>query len=329
MDKFEVFIVGPMGEDFARHTAAIKEGVERALKQASFPQEWEVTIPDSLAGANIVQDVFHKIDTADLAIADISNRSPNVFYEIALFDTLGTPTIILEKPGSKKQQPVPFYWRHTRVHQLKKFTPAEIAKKLEGIFENLASAQAPLDLTANPITQFYDVPLVDISAASGLAVGYYDNFLRHMLMEKQGALALPENKLDKLIVLRPTRVRGFQDDEDAIKQLFPNAQGITAVAPTHRRGKLFLDRVSDGTVIDIPTPIYSLQEAPRYKTLCRRLSHFHNLNEDICETVRQELEGKMIAAFFKTVEFLLRFDRGMSVSKLQIKTIAQLKALRT
>jgi len=328
MDKFEVFIVGPMGEGFAGHTAAIKDGVERALKHVSFPQEWEVTIPDSLAGANIVQDVFHKIDTADLAIADISNRSPNVFYEIALFDTLGTPTIILEKLASKKQQPVPFYWRQSRIHQLKRFTATEIAKKLEGIFKNLASAQAPLDLTANPITQFYDVPLVDISAASGLAVGYYDNFLRHMLMEKQGALALPENKLERLIVIRPTRVRGFQNDEDDVKRLFSNAQGITALAPTHRRGKLFLDRVSDGVVIDIPTPIYSLQEAPRYKTLCRRLGHFHNLNEEICETIREELEEKMIAAFFKTLEFLLRFDRGMSASKLEIATIAKLKALR-
>ena len=51
-----------------------------------------------------------------------NHRSPNVFYEIALFDTLGTPTIMLEKAsGVDKQLPLPFYWQQSRVHKLRSF----------------------------------------------------------------------------------------------------------------------------------------------------------------------------------------------------------------
>lgn len=326
MEKFSIFIIGPMANEFARHTAAIREGAKKALAAVKFPQPFEVTIPGSLAGSNIVQDVFHKIDTADLAIADISNRSPNVFYEIALFDTLGTPTIMLEKAsGVDKQLPLPFYWQQSRVHQIAKFSPAPIAKKLTEVFKNFLSKEDPLNLGANPVTQFYDVPLIDLSAASGLAVGYYDNFLRHMLMEKQGVLALPQNNLKKLIVLRPLRIEGFQDDDDAVRLLFPGAKDFTAMAPTQRRGKVFLPRVEDGVVVDIPTPLYSLQQSPRFKTLRKRLSYFQNLSQQSNDEILRKLEDKMIGAFFRTLDFLLRFDPGMSRTKLEIRTLADLK----
>ncbi len=326
MEKFSIFIIGPMAGEFAGQTAAIKEGAEKALAAVKFPQPFEVRIPDTLAGSNIVQDVFHKIDTADLAIADISNRSPNVFYEIALFDTLGTPTIMLEKTaGGKKLLPLPFYWQHSRVHQIAKFSPATIAKKLRDVFRNFVSGDDPLNLTANPITEFYDVPLIDLSAASGLAVGYYDNFVRHMLMEKQGVLALPQNNLKKLIVVRPGRIEGFQQDDDAVGQLFPSAKDFTAMAPTQRRGKVYLARVADGVVIDIPTPLYSLQQSPRFKTLRKRLSYFQNLTQEASDTILRKLEEKMISAFFRTLDFLLRFDQGMSRSRLEVRTLADLR----
>jgi hypothetical protein len=183
----------------------------------------------------------------------------------------------------------------------------------------------PLNLGANPVTQFYDVPLIDLSAASGLAVGYYDNFLRHMLMEKQGVLALPQNNLKKLIVLRPLRVEGFQDDDDAVRQLFPGTKDFTAMAPTQRRGKVFLPRVEDGVVVDIPTPLYSLQQSPRFKTLRKRLSYFQNLSQQSNDEILRKLEDKMIGAFFRTLDFLLRFDPGMSRTKLEIRTLADLK----
>jgi len=326
MEKLSIFIIGPMANEFAHHTPAIKEGVEKALDRIAFPHAFEVTIPGSLAGSNIVQDVFHKIDTADLAIADISNRSPNVFYEIALFDTLGTPTIMLEKiADAQSQPPLPFYWLQSRVHQIPKFSAAQIAKKLKDVFENFFSEQDPLNLSANPITQFYDVPLIDVSAASGLAVGYYDNFLRHMLMEKQGVLALAENKLERLIVIRPVRLEGFQEDDDGVQQLFPGAKKVTARAPTQRRGDVVLPRVQDGIVIDIPTAIYSMVQSPRFKTLRKRLSFFKNLNEQTSDQMLRKLEEKMIDAFFKTLDFLLRFDQGMSRHKLEIQTVASLE----
>jgi len=328
-DLLSIFVIGPMGNDRAHHTAAIKAGVEQALDKIKYAGPREVTIPDALEGSSVVDDVFHKIDTADLAIADISNRSPNVFYEIALFDTLGTPTIMLDElPSGQERLDLPFYWTQTRVHQVPGFSANEVAAKLETVLKTYLAEQAPINLTANPITKFYDVPLVDVSAASGLAVGYYDNFIRHMLMEKQGVLALAENKLKNLVVLRPLRVEGFQEDEDAIKELFPAATGFTANAPTQRRGNVFLSRVDKGVVLDIPTPIYSLQQAPRFKTLRRRLEQFQNLDDKASDEILRKLEERMIGAFFKTLDFLLRFERGLSRRKLAIRTLDELKSAK-
>ena len=146
-----------------------------------------------------------------------------------------------------------------------------------------------------------------------------------MLMEKQGVLALPQNNLKKLIVLRPGRVEGFQQDDDAVGQLFPSAKDFTALAPTQRRGKVYLSRVAEGMVIDIPTPLYSLQQSPRFKTLRKRLSYFQNLTQEASDAILRKLEEKMISAFFRTLDFLLRFDPGMSRAKLEIATIAELR----
>ena len=147
-----------------------------------------------------------------------------------------------------------------------------------------------------------------------------------MLMEKQGVLALPQNNLKKLIVLRPLRIEGFQDDDEtAARELFPGAKDFTAMAPTQRRGKVFLPRVEDGVVVDSPTPLYSLQQSPRFKTLRKRLSYFQNLSQQSNDEILRKLEDKMIGAFFRTLDFLLRFDPGMSRTKLEIRKFADLK----
>jgi hypothetical protein len=120
----------------------------------------------------------------------------------------------------------------------------------------------------------------------------------------------------------------LQEVEDAIKDLFPAVTGFTANAPTQQRGKVYLSRVDQSVVIDIPTPIYSLQQAPRFKTLRRRLEQFQNLDEKASDEILQKVEARMIGAFFKTLKFLLRFGRGLSRRKVAIRTLDELKSTK-
>ena len=57
-DVLSIFVIGPMGNDRAHHTAAIKAGVEQALDKIKYAGPREVTIPDALEGSSVVDDVL-------------------------------------------------------------------------------------------------------------------------------------------------------------------------------------------------------------------------------------------------------------------------------
>jgi nucleoside 2-deoxyribosyltransferase len=60
---------------------------------------------DSIASAgNIIRDILQNIVEADLIIAEVTGRNPNVFYELAVAHTLGKPTIML----TRDYQDIPF-----------------------------------------------------------------------------------------------------------------------------------------------------------------------------------------------------------------------------
>jgi hypothetical protein len=50
---------------------------------------------DDLFGRDIVEDIWKEILTSNIIIADITNRNPNVFYELGIAHTLGKKVILL------------------------------------------------------------------------------------------------------------------------------------------------------------------------------------------------------------------------------------------
>ncbi len=126
--KFNVILLGPMGpgkdtrtrlqkiidrltnraiDSTEHHLGAMKSATEKALSSLRFDaDQFEIYVPPLTGAGGIVDTVFAKIDEADFAIAEISNRGANVFYEIAMLNALGTPVILLDR----ENQPVPFYW---------------------------------------------------------------------------------------------------------------------------------------------------------------------------------------------------------------------------
>jgi len=312
-DVFDVFIIGPMGEDdkgtdFEQRITRIKSGAEAALREILGSEDrFNVTSPYDLKGADITDDVFQQIDTADFAIADVSNRSPSVMYEMAFFHALGTPMVILEDGSAGKGKPAgtPFYFKNSRLLLVDQFQPDAIQEQLYAVWKDYFDGTMAIVLSQNPISKFYRVPLVDISAATGLAVGYYANFLQHVLQQKTGVLALKENPVDQLLVIRPGGVNTLKQDEDAIDAAFPDTTKGTLKALSHPRESLFFQRIHDALIIDIPTPIYTLEFAPRRRILRKQMHDAHHLDKKVTEAIMSKLENRMIDVFFNTLDFLV------------------------
>lgn len=73
----------------------------------------------------IIDDIWESINSARFLIADVTDRNPNVFYELGIAHALGKDVIII----TKSINDIPFDTRHIR-HIVYTFTPRG-AKKLE------------------------------------------------------------------------------------------------------------------------------------------------------------------------------------------------------
>jgi nucleoside 2-deoxyribosyltransferase len=174
-----------------------KYGVEDENILISFPEEWK--------GSSIERDVFSKLDTADLVVFNITprtddtNPSPNVFYELGLVHSLGLPYLIIVQ----EEIDIPFYLRSIRCYTVKAFDEEELVRTLRQPIESFISDHSPFSFTENIISRFYEgLPVVDISAAVGLATGYYMNFVRRILKDG-GFISHYPDKIKRLIVVRP------------------------------------------------------------------------------------------------------------------------------
>jgi hypothetical protein len=85
---------------------------------------------DELFGTGIIiDDIWEHINRANFLIADVTGRSPNVFYELGLAHAIGKDVIIL----TRTMDDVPFDTKHIR-HIVYQFTPRGV-KKLENELE--------------------------------------------------------------------------------------------------------------------------------------------------------------------------------------------------
>jgi hypothetical protein len=88
-----------------------QEVFDHAIKPAALSCSYACSRADELLHAgNIVNDIVSSIAQADIVIADLTGRNPNVFYELGIAHTLGVPCILL----SQNLADVPFDLRSYR-----------------------------------------------------------------------------------------------------------------------------------------------------------------------------------------------------------------------
>ncbi len=107
----KAFIVMPFAPEFEQ----VYEAIRRACKMAGFES---VRADEILEPGSIINQIFDQIAQADVVIAEVTSKNPNVYYEIALAHCRQVPTVLLAEQVALKE--LPFDIRHNRVLVYKK-----------------------------------------------------------------------------------------------------------------------------------------------------------------------------------------------------------------
>lgn len=88
---------------------------------------------DDVFGSNVIMDdIRRSIEKARLVVADLTDRNPNVFYEVGIAHTLNKDVLLL----SQSMQDVPFDLRHLRV-LVYEYSPVGCKKLEQHVADNV------------------------------------------------------------------------------------------------------------------------------------------------------------------------------------------------
>jgi hypothetical protein len=105
IDEKLCFILMPFKDPFNSY-------YKKIIKQAASEAGMEAVRADDVYGIGvIIRDIWDLIWKAKIVIADVTDKNPNVNYELGLCHALGIPTILI----TKRIEDVPFDYRHRRI----------------------------------------------------------------------------------------------------------------------------------------------------------------------------------------------------------------------
>lgn len=348
----DILVLGAMRGREASASAAIRDALEALLAEAPIRQlladtavtQTVVHIPESWDEQEIINDVLAHLDIADLVVVNITPvagrrgaASPNVYYELGLVHALGLPTILVAQEKTK----TPFYLLTTRIYLVPQMTPALLTKELREPLRKFLDPADPTDFTANRVSQFYEgLPIVDISAAVGLATGYYHNFVGRLLRDGLFVSTHPA-QVRHLVVVRPANVLDTYEQDQQLLQRALAADGFAPLRteqlhldahghpPADGKGPIWIDHLA-GVVLDLPRAIYPLKLAPRLLALQGRLDKHHAATDAARHrTARlRQTSNHLLDRVMAVLRYHVRHERdGYRGTLLHFATIEQVPAL--
>ncbi|MGV8828234.1 MAG: nucleoside 2-deoxyribosyltransferase [Breznakibacter sp.] len=96
------FVLMPFDSDF---DDIYKLGIKQSCSDAGAYCE---RVDEQIFNESILERIFNQISKADIVIADMTGRNPNVFYEVGYAHALGKTTILL----TKNSEDIPFDLKH-------------------------------------------------------------------------------------------------------------------------------------------------------------------------------------------------------------------------
>jgi nucleoside 2-deoxyribosyltransferase len=100
--RLSVFVVMPFDDEF-------RDAYELDIKPACAQAGADCArVDEQLFLENILKRIYHQIESADVIIAEMTSRNPNVFYEVGYSHGLDKPVILLTKSAVD----IPFDLQH-------------------------------------------------------------------------------------------------------------------------------------------------------------------------------------------------------------------------
>lgn len=355
IETIDVFIGGPMGNEdqdgtglkFSDHLSNLAAAVNQIANEINptllkTSRRLNLLNPNEQALGGISDRVFSWIDRAELGIFVLSCHSPSAMYELTLMHALGRPVIPvffservalkLQESGISDARSLSHYLRDEFSILLDSFSVESIKAHLRPKIEMFCGlVPASLNLESNPITRFYGLPLLDVSATTGLATGYFVNFLSHLLKPRDTVFSKSPD-LERLVIIKPLRLDDIGDMMTEIRRKATqhglevkgvNREGRTVEAKDQVRGELILSRLGP-FIFDVPAPLRVQLWSPRYLRVKDEESRAvgSEARAEASERLKR-LERAMIGRFFESLRSAA--SRGDFVStRLEFLTVDEL-----
>ena len=143
-NKDKCFIITPIGDDtdpIRRHI----EGIIDAALRPALEDKYDLVVAHRISEpGSITKQIITEIYFAKLVVANLTNRNPNVMYELALRHSLGKPVIMIAEKGTPL--PSDIVMERTIFYQ-------NDARGVIELRENIAAAEKEIDYdkTESPI----------------------------------------------------------------------------------------------------------------------------------------------------------------------------------
>lgn len=300
----DIFIIGPMTSADGKNQV-IKDSIISIFNNLETDIAYQVKIPEELIGGYIPENVFYEMDVADFVIADITGRSPNVFYEIAMLQSMGTPLIFIDSLEHKDES-IPFYLNHTNLLRVNKISLQELEKKLKPFIARFLNPKKFTNYSTSVISQYYGLPLVYISAVMGVAFGYFSNFIKPFLQRNTGAIAQRENYVNQLCIIKPTDLSSEDNYKNQLATILKDAVEKKYKCPASTRQIIFCPFSKGDKAFDVPAALFTLKKSPRLKKLRKKLNENQNVDHKLKIEAKEKFESQVIERFFNYLEFLIQ-----------------------
>lgn len=99
-EKKKCFVITPIGDE----TDPIRRHIEGIIDAAIIPalgEKYDIIVAHKISDpGTITKQIIKEIYNDDLVIANLTNRNPNVMYELAFRHTIGKPVIMISEKGT-------------------------------------------------------------------------------------------------------------------------------------------------------------------------------------------------------------------------------------
>lgn len=156
-EKKVCFVISPIGEEDSdtrkRSDQVLKHIITGPIEQLGY----EVIRADKISEPGIItSQIIEHIVEAALVIADLTEKNPNVFYELALRHAIRKPLVQIIKTG----EVIPFDVAATRIIKFDLHNPDSVASAREEILSQVQSLEAGKSEVHNPISASLDLKML-------------------------------------------------------------------------------------------------------------------------------------------------------------------------